>query len=219
LGEAREGIEVKANEAQAGDDWLRQRAGAFTASRADDLMARTKTGPSASRANLLALLAVERLTGECVPTYRNAAMDRGIEMEAEARDAYSFTYGVAVEECGYVPHPTIARCGCSPDGFLEDSGLVEFKCPSSMQKHLDALRNGDHAREYRWQLQHQLMVTGREFVDAVSYDPRFPDGLQLAIVRVVRDEAAIAQLCAEIANADAEVESIVAELTQLKRAA
>jgi hypothetical protein len=218
LGEAREGIEVKANEAQAGDDWLRQRAGAFTASRADDLMARTKTGPSASRANLLALLAVERLTGECVPTYRNAAMDRGIEMEAEARDAYSFHEGVVVEECGYVPHPTIARCGCSPDGFVDD-GLVEFKCPSSMQKHLDALRSGDHARDYKWQLQHQLMVTCRAWVDVVSYDPRFPDGLQLAVMRVTRDESAIAQLCAEIAKADAEVEAIVAELMNLKRAA
>jgi hypothetical protein len=209
---------LKANDAQTGDDWLRQRAGAFTASRADDLMARTKTGPSASRANLLALLAVERLTGECVQTYRNAAMDRGIEMEAEARDAYSFHAGVVVEECGYVQHPTIARCGCSPDGFVDD-GLVEFKCPSSMQKHLDALRSGDHAREYRWQLQHQLMVTRRAWVDAVSYDPRFPDGLQLAVTRVVRDEPAIAQLCAEIAKADAEVEAIVAELSQLKRAA
>jgi hypothetical protein len=88
-----------------------------------------------------------------------------------------------------------------------------------MQKHLDALRSGDHAREYRWQLQHQLMVTRRAWVDAVSYDPRFPDGLQLAVTRVVRDEPAIAQLCAEIAKADAEVEAIVSELTQLKKAA
>jgi hypothetical protein len=218
MGEAREGTEVKANEAQMGEAWMAARCGAFTASRADDLMARTKTGPSASRSNLLTLLAVERLTGECVATYQNAAMQRGIEMEAEARDAYSFLRGVPVDECGYVPHPTLERCGCSPDGFVGD-GLVEFKCPSSMQKHLDALRSGDHVREYRWQLQHQLMVTCRPWVDAVSYDPRFPEGLQLAIARVRRDEEAIAQLCAEIEKADAEVERIVSELRSMKVAA
>lgn len=210
---------MKANQDQEGDDWLRLRCGAFTASRASDLMARTKSGPSASRGNLLTLLAIERLTGEPVPTYRNAAMDRGIEMEAEARDAYSFLRGVAVDECGYVAHPTIARCGCSPDGYVGADGLVEFKCPSSMQKHLESLRSAEHAREYHWQLQHQLMVTGRAWVDAVSYDPRFPDGLQLAVVRVFPDTAAHAALIEEIAKADAEVERIVEELQSLKQAA
>ncbi len=210
---------MKANEAQMSDEWVRLRCGAFTASRADDLMARTKTGPSASRGNLLTLLAIERLTGEEVPTYRNAAMERGIEMEAEARDAYSFLRGVAVDECGYVAHETIERCGCSPDGLVGSDGLVEFKCPSSMQKHLDSLRSGDHAREYRWQLQHQLMVTGRAWVDAVSYDPRFPEGLQLAVVRVLPDADAIEALRAEIAKADAEVDRIVSELQTMKQAA
>ncbi len=207
---------MKANEAQMSDEWVRLRCGAFTASRADDLMARTKTGPSASRGNLLTLLAIERLTGEEVPTYRNAAMERGIEMEAEARDAYSFLRGVAVDECGYVAHETIERCGCSPDGLVGSDGLVEFKCPSSMQKHLDSLRSGDHAREYRWQLQHQLMVTGRAWVDATSYDPRFPEELQLAIVRVFRDEEAIAELRKEIAACEQRVADIIDELRELK---
>lgn len=161
---------MKANAAQESADWMTARAGAFTASRSADLMARTKSGPSASRGNLLALLAVERLTGQCVETYTNGAMQRGIELEAEARDAYSFTNGVAVDECGFVPCESIIRCGCSPDGLIGDDGLLEIKCPASMAKHLDALRIGAHAHEYRWQLQHQLMVTGRQWVDAVSYD-------------------------------------------------
>jgi YqaJ-like viral recombinase domain. len=207
---------MKANSAQESADWMAARAGAFTASRSSDLMAKTKTGPSASRGNLLALLAVERLTGQCVETYQNAAMQRGIETEAEARDAYSFAQGVAVDECGFVPHPTVARCGASPDGLVGDDGLVEIKCPASMAKHLDALRSGAHAIEYRWQLQHQLFVTGRAWVDAASYDPRFPDGLQLAIVRVHRDEAAIAELAEAIDKADAEVEAMVAELNNMK---
>lgn len=210
---------MKANELQEGADWMAQRAGNFTASRSADLMARTKSGPSASRANLLALLAVERLTGECVVTYQNGAMARGIELEAEARDAYSFERGVAVTESGYVASPDMERTGCSPDGLLGDDGLLEIKCPASMQKHLDALRTGAHAVEYRWQVQHQMMVTGRAWVDVVSFDPRFPDGLQIAVTRVERDDKAIAELRKEIETADAEVAAMVAELQQMGKAA
>lgn len=210
---------MKANDAQATDEWLAQRAGQFTASRAPKLMARTKTGWGASRGELLSLLAVERLTGQCVPTYSNAAMQRGVELEAEARDAYAFQCLAVVEESGFIACTRLPNTGCSPDGLIGDVGLLEVKCPANMEKHLDALRFGAHAVEYRWQLQHQLMVTGRQWVDAVSYDPRYPDDLQLAIQRVHRDEAAIAELSEAITQADAEVEAIVAELRELKRAA
>lgn len=210
---------MKANVEQESQDWMLARAGKFTASRASDLMAKTKSGPSASRGNLIALLAVERLTGQCVETYQNAAMQRGIETEAEARDAYSFAKGVAVMPVGFVPSDSLPNTGCSPDGLVGDDGLVEIKCPASIAKHLAALRSGEHAKEYRWQLQHQLLVTGRQWVDAASYDPRFPDGLQLAVVRVERDEAAIAELAAEITAADAEVSALVAELQSMKEAA
>ena len=210
---------MKANAEQEGADWMAQRAGKFTASRASDLMAKTRSGPSASRANLLALLAVERITGECVPTYSNAAMQRGIDLEADARDAYAFTRLAVVEEAGFVPCDSLPNTGCSPDGFIGEDGLVEIKCPASMQKHLEALRSGAHAVEYRWQLQHQLMVTGRQWVDAVSFDPRFPEHLQLAVTRVERDEAAIAELREAIRVADAEVEATVAELESMEVAA
>lgn len=204
---------MKANGEQATAEWLQARCGMFTASRAADLMARTKTGPGAARGNLLALLAVERITGQPVETFRNAAMDRGTELEAEARDAYSFATGHAVDEAGFIVCGELPNTGCSPDGVVGD-GLLEIKCPASMAKHLDALRSGAHAQEYRWQLQHQLLVTGRAWVDAASYDPRFPDHLQLAIVRVQRDEPAIAELREAIKAADAEVEAIVNELKE-----
>lgn len=211
---------MKANEAQESDDWMAQRAGRFTASRSSSLMAKIRNGaPAASRGSLLTLLAVERLTGECVPTYQNGAMARGIELEAEARDAYAFERGVAVDEAGFIPHPDIANCGCSPDGLIGDDGMLEIKCPANMEKHLDALRYGDHAKEYHWQLQHQLFVTGRSWVDAVSYDPRFPEHLQLAVVRVERDESAISELQEAIKAADSEVEAIVSELNNMKEAA
>lgn len=208
---------MKANEAQESQEWMLARVGAFTASRASDLMAKTRSGPSASRGNLLTLLAVERLTGQPVETYSNGAMQRGIELEGEARDAYSFETGYPVEEVGYIAHPDIERCGCSPDGLVGDDGLVELKCPASMAKHLEALRTGSHAQEYAWQLQHQLMVTGRKWVDAASYDPRFPDGLQLAIKRVYRNETEITELREAIKVADKEVQAMVTEMESLRK--
>jgi putative phage-type endonuclease len=211
---------MKANIAQESEQWLLDRAGKFTASRADKLMAKLRDGrPAASRGELLATLAVERLTGQCVSTYQNAAMARGQELEGEARDAYSFHAGVAVEEVGFVPSDELPNTGCSPDGLIGDDGMLEIKCPANPEKHIDALRNGAHATEYRWQLQHQLMTTGRQWVVAVSYDPRFPDGLQLAIKRVERDEAAIAELREAIKVADAEVVRLVEELNNMKEAA
>lgn len=200
---------------QRSPEWFAKRAGAFTASRMADLMARTKTGPSASRKNMITTLAVERLTGQCVETYTNGAMQRGIELEQEALDAYGFECGVAVESVDYVDHPVLPRVGCSPDGLVGDDGLVEVKCPAAMAKHLEALQSGAHATEYRWQLQHQLFVTGREWVDAVSYDPRYPSGLQLAIKRVFKDAEDQIALAEEIAKADVEIEALVDALRKL----
>lgn len=203
---------MKANSEQETDAWMQARAGKFTASRSADLMAKTRSGPAASRANLIATLAVERITGECVPTYQNDAMRRGTELEAEARDAYVFATGNDVQETGFVATNVVPNTGCSPDGLIGDDGLLEIKCPASMQKHLDALRDGSHAKEYRWQLQHQLMVTGRKWVEIASYDPRWPADLQLAITRVERDEKAISELQDAIKLADTEVINITLEL-------
>jgi putative phage-type endonuclease len=199
---------------QGSQEWHSVRCGRFTGSRFGDLMASTRSGPSASRKALLATLAVERLTGQTVETYQNDAMRRGTELEAEARDAYSFSTGQTVAECGFIPCDTIPNTGCSPDGLVGNDGLLEIKCPASEAKHLDALIRGQHAKEYHWQLQHQMLVTGRAWVDAVSYDPRWPDHLQLAIVRVQRDEAAIADLAQAIREADAEIEAFIATLQQ-----
>jgi putative phage-type endonuclease len=202
-------------DAQRTEAWFQQRVGKLTASRFADVMNVLKNGePGANRRNLVTLLAVERLTGATVDTFQNDAMRRGTELEPEARAAYEAHTGELVEEVGFVPHPQLDYCGVSPDGLLGRDGLVELKCPASMAKHLDALRVGDHAVEYRWQLQGQLWVTGRQWVDAVSYDPRFPEHLRLAIVRVQRDEKAIADLAAECAKANAEIETILYQLQQ-----
>ena len=197
---------------QRTDAWFARRAGKFTGSRFADLMAVTKSGPSASRRNLLATLAVERITGACVETYSNAAMQRGIELEEEARQAYEAHAGTLCVEIDFIDHPSVPMVGVSPDGLVGDDGLVEIKCPASMAKHLDAIRTGAHAAEYRWQIQGQMWVTGRQWCDAVSYDPRYPEHLRLAVTRVMRDEDAIAKLAAAVAEAEEEVSGIVSEL-------
>lgn len=204
---------------QGSAEWLKLRAGKFTGSRFADLMAVTKTGPAASRANLLVTLALERLTGEPEETFQNDAMRRGSELEPLARGAYEAETGTLVEQAAFLIHPTHSFCGVSPDGLLDADGMLELKCPASQAKHLAALRNGAHAQEYKWQIQGQLWVAGRAYCDAVSYDPRFPEGLQLAIVRVRRDEAAIKALEAACIAANAEVDALVSELTQLRIAA
>ena len=200
---------------QRSPEWFAARCGKLTASRFADVMNVLKDGsPGANRRALVTLLAVERLTGETVETFCNDAMRRGTELEPAARAAYEAQTGEFVEEAAFVPHPDVAYVGVSPDGLLGDDGLVELKCPANMAKHLDAIRSGDHAKEYRWQLQGQLWATGRAWVDAVSFDPRFPEHLRLAIVRVPRDEIAIRQLAAECEKANAEIEEILHDLQQ-----
>ena len=111
-------------------------------------------------------------------------------------------------------------CGCSPDGLLGDDGVLEIKCPDNPEKHLEAIRSGAHAKEYHLQVQHQLWVTGRKWADVVSYDPRFPEALQIAVTRVERDEETITKLAEAVATAEIEVAAVVAELkTKMEQAA
>lgn len=204
---------------QGTPEWFAARCGKFTGSRFAELMAITKSGPSASRANLITTLALERLTGQPEQTYENDAMRRGKELEPIARGAYEAHTGDLVTEVGFIQHKDLSFVGVSPDGLLDDEGMVELKCPASQAKHLAYLRESAHALEYRWQVQGQLWVAGREWCDVTSFDPRFPDGLQLAIHRVNRDERAIKELHAACIKANEEVEAIVTDLRNMKEAA
>ncbi len=205
--------------AQGSPEWLRARAGVFTASCFSDLMAMTKSGPSTSRARLITKLAIERITGEAQSGFQNEAMRRGNELEPFARAAYEAETGVLVQTVGLALHDEFDFVGASMDGLVGDDGLVEFKCPDSQDKHVQALRDGAHAQEYALQIQGQLWVSGRQWCDAVSFDPRFPEGLQLAIKRVPRDDAVIASIEAACIAANNAAEALVAELLCMRKAA
>jgi len=197
---------------QRTDEWFAKRAGKITGSRFSDVMNITKSGPGAARRALVATLAIERLTGECVETFQNGAMLRGIELEPDARAAYEAHVGELVEEVAFIQHPELDYVGVSPDGLVGDEGMVELKCPANIAKHLDALLRGDHATEYRWQILGQMWVAGRQWNDAASFDPRYPEGLKLAIKRVDRDEKAIAELAEQCAIVNDEANKALADL-------
>lgn len=183
---------------QGSDAWKALRLGKVTASRVADVVAKTKSGYSASRANYAAQLIAERLTGTPAESYTNAAMQHGTETEPEARSAYEFYQGVSVKEVAFVPHPSIDQAGCSPDGLIEDDGLIEIKCPQTAT-HLETLLGQGVPGKYETQIQFQLACTGRSYCDFVSYDPRMPENMRLFIKRVTRDDKRIAELESEVA--------------------
>jgi len=168
---------------QGTDEWFAARCGKVTASRVADVMAKTKSGYSASRDNYMAQIIAERLTGKPAESYTNAAMQWGIDHEAEARAAYEFYAGHEVTETGFILHPDIQEAGASPDGLVADAGLVEIKCPNTAT-HIDTLLNRQIPDKYRKQMLWQMECTGRQWCDFVSYDPRMPENLRLYVERI-----------------------------------
>jgi putative phage-type endonuclease len=199
---------------QGTDEWFTARIGKVTASRVADLMAKTKTGYSASRDNYMAQLVCERLTKTKAEGFTNAAMEWGTEQEPFARAAYEAKTGVMVEEVGFVPHPLIEWAGASPDGLVGADGLVEIKCPNTATM-IDTLLTGKVPSKYNIQMQFQMACTGRHWCDYVVFDPRMPAKAQLFVKRVFRDDAFIQEMEAEIINFLAEVNVQIQQLNAI----
>jgi putative phage-type endonuclease len=199
---------------QGSNEWKALRVGKVTASRVADIVAKTKSGYSASRANYAAQLIAERLTGAPSESYTSAAMQHGTETEPEARAAYEFYQGVAVEEVAFVPHPKIDQAGASPDGLVGTDGMVEIKCPNTAT-HLETLLGQGVPAKYETQMQFQMACTGRDWCDFVSYDPRMPENMRLFIKRVLRDDARIKELESEVAGFLQEMAVKLSELNSI----
>lgn len=182
---------------QGGDAWHAARCGSLGASALHEAVARTKTGWGASRANRMAALVIEQLTGQTLETYQNAAMQHGIDTEPEARIAYEFYANVDVAKIGLVLHQTIGGTHASPDGLVGDDGLLEIKCPQPAQ-HLSTLLGEAIPDKYMVQMQWQMCCTGRQWCDFVSYSPAFPESMRLFVKRVPRDDKRIAELEADV---------------------
>lgn len=197
---------------QGSPEWFAARCGRVTASRVADVVARTKTGWGASRANYAAELIAERLTGFTAPGFSNSAMQWGTDQEPVARAAYEARTGVTVDLVGFVDHPEIAMSGASPDGLIGDDGLLEIKCPNTAT-HLDTLLSETVPGKYVTQMQWQMACTGRAWCDFASFDPRLPANMALFARRIERDVSLILELESEVAAFLAEIDAKVAALT------
>ena len=177
---------------QGSPEWFKIRLGIPTASNFDKIV--TSEGkPSKQMQKYLWKVAGEFITGVPEETYQSAAMLRGVEMEQEAKNFYSMVNDVPIQQVGFCVGEPDIEYGCSPDGLVGDNGMVEIKCPS-LAVHVGYLLNGELPVDYVQQVQGELLVTGREWNDFISYYP----GIKPLIVRVGRDEKFIKALRSEI---------------------
>lgn len=196
---------------QNSDEWYRLRAGIPTSSEFATVMAEgkgkdgKKTGrESATRMTYMRKLCGEIITGEPMENYSNWHMERGREMEPEARAMYAFTTDAEPELVGFIRN---GNKGASPDALLGGDGLLEIK---TKLPHLliDCILKGAFPPEHMAQCQGQLWVAEREWLDLVCYWPRMP----LFVKRLYRDEkyieglsAAVDQFCTELLDMVARV--------------
>ena len=206
---------------QRTDEWFQQRLGKVTASRISDVIAKTKTGVSTSRQNYLVQLVSERLTGKKGDSFVNQAMLDGIERESAARELYMRTRGVSVTEVGFFDHPIIKNSGASPDGAVNAeeegkyAGLIEIKCPIETT-HTNTLMSKSVPSKYIPQIQWQMASVSPnvKWCDFISYNPNFPDTMQLFVARVDRDDTYIGELEAEVIKFLDEVEQTIIKLKE-----
>ena len=201
---------------QRSAEWFAARLGKVTASRVADIVAKTKSGYSTSRANYMAELVCERLTGMQGESFSSAAMVWGTNTEPMARSVYESRMAELVEETGFVLHPTIEMAGASPDGLIGDDGLVEIKCPNTAT-HIDTLLSDGAPSKYMTQMQWQMACTGRKWCDFVSFDPRMPEEMQMFVIRVERNDDVIIELEREVEKFLVELEYKITSLNQLYR--
>lgn len=168
---------------QNSDEWYRARMGIPTASGFSNILAK---GEGKTRRSYLLRLAGEVITGEPGETYESQAMQRGHEMEAEARELYAFAHDAEPQLVGFIRN---GDKGCSPDALIGTNGILEIKTKRA-DLLIDVLLKGEFPLEHKAQVQGSLWIAEREYVDLCIYWPRLP----LFTVRATRDEVYIYDL-------------------------
>lgn len=197
---------------QGSPEWHQARLGHVTASKIADVMAKGKgSAPSVTRRNYMAQLVAERLTGEPSEGFTSADMQHGIDTEEQARLSYEIMQNETAVTCGFMPHPTIALSGASPDGLVGDNGLVEIKCPKTATA-IDTLQGKAIDRRYMLQMQWQMACTERGWCDFVSFDPRLPVEMQLHVQRVDADFDLISEIETAVQAFLSELDTMEADL-------
>ena len=193
---------------QGSPEWLKARMGIVTASEFKSVMAK---GEGKTRAKYMRTLAGEAYRGKSFERYTNDHMERGHAEEDEARNLYEFMTDNVVQRIGFMKR---GRVGYSPDGLIGDDGLLEIKTKLD-DLHIECLESDALPSQHKQQCQGGLWVSGRQWLDFVSYCP----GLPLFVKRVVRDEAYIARIKVEVDEFVVELDAKIALLRNYKRAA
>lgn len=203
---------------QRTEEWYRQRCGKITGSRVKDAVSKLKNGSRSKVAKtLIGKIVAERLTGVSADgdISNLRAVQHGIVTESLAVAAFEKATGKKVQLVGFIDHPTIDGFGVSPDGLVDDDGVLEIKCPNSAT-HIEYLKANCVPEEYEEQTLAQLSCTARPKRYFVSFDPRMPQEYQLLIVEDVPDVSLIKALEAEIVEVLAEIGDDIKFLTKEK---
>lgn len=195
---------------QGTNEWFAARLGKVTASKMADVMMKPT---AAGYQNYKAQLVCERLTGTATEGFTSFAMQHGTDTEPQARAFYEMETGLDVSEVGFIPHPTIAMSGASPDGLAGDKGLVEIKCPQPPE-HIRILTGGQIKRDYVLQMQWQMACTGREWCDFVSFNPALPFEMQMHCQRVTADHELQDEISKAVTAFLAEVDATTKQLIE-----
>jgi len=196
---------------QRSEEWFQQRLGKGTASKANDM--RSKTG--VKRKNYAIRLLTERRTQMPIDTFVSPSMEWGTENEPIARMAYQLkNKDSGMAEVGFLLHPTIENFGASPDGLVDKDGLIEIKCPNSTT-HIEWLLAGKVPTTHKNQMIAQLVCTGRQWCDFVSFDPRVGEDIELFVVRFEPTAKEREELEKDVTEFLAEVDEMEDQLTKL----
>ena len=149
--------------------------------------------PSADRKNYLIEVGAARLRGEALSHFASTAMAWGNDQEPVAKSRYEAITGRIIQPAPFVTHPLLPFFGATPDGYFEDGGLIEIKCPFNSAVHVATMLSGTIPPEHIPQVQAQMSVTAQMWCDFVSFDPRMPEGLDMFIVRVERSGAKVSR--------------------------
>lgn len=188
---------------QGSPEWLALRCGKITGSRFRAVMDLNKRNgqPNKARRDLVLALRQELFTGEPERVEVNEYMAHGSAMEPLARAAYEFMRDCECSVPAFIQHPTLPYIGYSPDGLVDEHGLIEIKSPALEPRHLRTVESRQVPDDYMPQVQGGLWVTGRQWADFISYFP----SISVEIVRVHRDDEYIKRLAAECAAVWSEV--------------
>jgi len=214
--------DIPAELIQGSPEWYALRCGNVTASCFGKLSGKGRSGGGWTQTAITYMTQVmaERITGVPQDEIQSKYLDHGNRHEPTARQLYQWNLSTRQElkQVGFVDHPEVKFCGGSPDCLVGDDGVVEIKCPYHVHNHLQNIeQDGTDNKDYHWQMQGNLWITGRQWCDFVSFHPFVPEALQFHVVRYERDEDVIEELEERIPRALEQVAIRVKNIEQRVR--